>query len=429
MEMTFEITIEKPKAKAIALLVALVAVLLLGLASVSNFIVGVLTDDRVVAPRELLRSAARYFPGSARLNSRLARAEMGEQERDIALAETYARRAANLSPSDYNYQLLLATVQEAKGEREEAERAARRALLLAPNNTNVHWRLANLLLRRGKLAESLKEFRLTTSANPALLPSTLALIWQASGGKVEAVDSVTGSDPKERLTLAQFLLDKSRADDAMSIFVAVDRRARLELSETSAFLSALMASGHTKIARDMWIDTLGHVSTDIPVLWNGGFETDSHASLTQFDWTITSNNYARAQISNDGARTGARALRVDFLGRDTTRLDNEIRQLISTRPGARYRLECFAKSEQLTTPEGPRIVVVDPKAGRVLATSDAVAAGTTDWQRIALEFVCPTDVQVLQVTIRRTPKYSYDDPTRGIVRFDDFALIEQGGNK
>lgn len=426
--MTFDIVITNTARKAAVLFVALAAVALLGVASASNFIVGVITDDRVSASRDMLASASHYFPSSARLSGLLAKAEMGAEERDLALAETYARRAADLSPSDYNYQLLLGAVHEARGDREEAERSIRRALQLAPNNTVVHWRLANLLLRRGKLVESLREFRLSTSANFSLLPSTLELIWQASGGRLEAVDAVTSSDARARLRLAQFLLDKSQGEQAAAVFASVDRQARLQASETPGFLSALIAAGHAMIAREMWIDTLGH-RADIPIVWDGGFESDSLASLNHFDWNITSSSYARAAISADAARTGTRSLRVDFLGRDTTRLENEVRQLISLRPGARYRLECFARSEQLTTPEGPRIAIVDPKSARVIATSEPVAAGTTDWQRLAFEFVCPPDVQALHVTIRRTPKYSYDDPTRGAVRFDDFTIIEQGGNK
>ena len=430
--MVLDITIEKLTAKAAVLLAALAVIMLLALASVSNFIIGVLTDERVVAARDMLATAAEYFPNSARLNAALAKAEMAEQERNIEQAENYARKATNLSPSDYNYQLLLGTVQEAKGSREEAERAIRRALVLAPNNTNVHWRLANLLLRRGKITESLNEFRIVTSANFSLLSSTLDLIWQASGGKVEAVDAITGNDSKARLMLAQFLLSKSQAQQAANTFAAVDRQVRLQSAETTAFLSALIAAGQAKIAREMWIDTLGYGSasaTDQPIVWNGGFESDSLNGLNHFDWNITTTSYARVGISNDAARTGARSLRVDFLGRDTTRLENEVKQLISVRPGARYRLECFAKSEQLATPEGPRVTVVDPNTGRIIATSEPVAEGTSDWRRLTLEFVSPSDVQSLLITIKRTPKYSYDDPTRGTVRFDDFTLIEQGGSK
>jgi hypothetical protein len=114
---------------------------------------------------------------------------------------------------------------------------------------------------------------------------------------------------------------------------------------------------------------------------------------------------------------------------DTTRLDNEIKQLIPVRPGARYSLECYAKTSGLETPEGPRVVVSGPGSPDWIAASQPVAQGTNDWQRLSVDFVGPQvgngANSAVYVSIKRKPKFSYDEPTRGSVWFDDFLLKEQ----
>ena len=165
------------------------------------------------------------------------------------------------------------------------------------------------------------------------------------------------------------------------------------------------------------------------LIWNGGFESDILKGFAQFDWTISRNDYARPGIDSSTFHSGSRSLRVDFTGRDTTRLDGEIKQLAVVRPGARYRLECYVKTDALVTPEGPRIAVTNITLQSEIAVSDAVAAGTSDWHLIAIDFVAPQSAQAVVIKIKRVPRFSYDEPTKGTVWFDDFTLTEQDVRK
>ncbi|HET8677487.1 MAG TPA: hypothetical protein VFO63_16940, partial [Blastocatellia bacterium] len=88
--------------------------------------------------------------------------------------------------------------------------------------------------------------------------------------------------------------------------------------------------------------------------------------------------------------------------------------------------------EGLVSPEGPRLAVTggvsasDPKQE---PASEPVAAGSTDWQRLAVDFIAPQTKTPGQssvvIAIKRIPKFSYDEPTKGIVWFDDFTIKEQ----
>jgi len=399
---------------------------LLVLVIVSKFVIATLADDRFVVTRDMLQVPVTYFPNSARLNGRLAAAELSESDRNLANAKEHAQRAVKLSPNDYRYRVTLASIEEAGGDRSAAESALLAARALAPSHWSVRYRLGNLLVRQGKLTQSLDELKIAVAANSTLLPGTLDLLWRASRGNVEALETVAGSNPKARLTLAQFLLKSSRPAEASAVFGTIDRSGRLASSTDSAsFLNLLIAAGELQAARDFWGEIAGGERQSLAV-WNGGFESDLMKDFTQFDWQFGKSEYARLSIDPAVAHSGSRSLKVEFVGRDTTQLDNEIRQLVLVRPGARYALECYVKTNGLETPEGPRLVVANTTW---IAASEPVAQGSNDWQRLAVEFVAPPNpknaMSAVYISLKRKPKFSYDEPTRGDLWLDDFSLKEQ----
>ena len=101
--------------------------------------------------------------------------------------------------------------------------------------------------------------------------------------------------------------------------------------------------------------------------------------------------------------------------------------MVALKAGARYRLECYVRTKDLITPEGPRLIVTKSNKSEEIASSDPIAAGTSDWQRIAFEFVAPAD-GIAHLSIKRTPRFSYDDPTSGVIWFDDFDIKESGAS-
>jgi carbohydrate binding protein with CBM4/9 domain len=161
---------------------------------------------------------------------------------------------------------------------------------------------------------------------------------------------------------------------------------------------------------------------------NSGFELDILKDFGQFDWQFGRSDYARISIDHAVAHSGSRSLKIEFAGRDTTQLDNEVRQLVVLRAGARYVLECYAKANGLESPEGPRVVVANMSGGSWIAASEPVAQGSGDWQRLTIDFVAPQSatgtMSAVSVSIKRKPKFSYDEPTRGTVWLDDFSIKE-----
>ncbi|HYP26525.1 MAG TPA: tetratricopeptide repeat protein [Blastocatellia bacterium] len=401
--------------------------------AVSTFLVNTLASERVAVSAEAVAAGAHYFPTSARLHARAAEIEMRGLSGDLARAESHASLAVNRSPYNFNYRFILASVQEAKRDLVAAEASLRAALALAPNNTDAHWRLANLLLRAGKLSPALDEFRVAASADPSLLGPALDLVWGVSNRRLDAVEFVTGDAAKARLTLAQFMLRQSRPTEAAQIFKRIDPQSQLAPRDISAFMNSLLAANEYRLARNLWADLFGPgdgAAEPSPLIWNGGFESDIPKDLTQFDWDLRPGPYARAGVEAGDGRNGSRALRITFAGRDTTVLENEVRQQVVLAPGARYRLEYFVRADDLVTPEGPRVVILNPASPEALAWSDPIVPGTWDWKRVSVDFTAPIPARggdaVVYVSLRRKPRFSYDNPTRGSVCFDDFTLREQG---
>ncbi len=433
-----QIQLNLPSVKArVAVLVVMAALLgLLTKKVVDKFIIFGLSDYRILVDTSLLAPAVDYLPDSPRLLARLAESELKETEPDLESAERHALQAIHGSPNDHNFRLLLGQIREARGDLAGAEEALNDALKLAPNDHVSHYRMANLMIREGKTEAAIDHFRFAINFNPAVLPLTLDLVWQVSGQSIPLLARIVDGNPKAQLKLALFLANRSRTNEAVDTFLRADREAIISSPDTSPFLDALISKGFPKLAWDVWLRAKNpeNKNTDQPWIWNGDFETEPSPGLKQFEWQIDKSEYAKIVIDNRVGHSGTHSLSIDFLGRDTTKLDNEIRHLIVLRPGRAYQLDFFVKTENFHTPiEGPGVVVASVPAdslGKWVARSKPISSENTDWQQMSFSFTTPRDVRdwvPLFISIKRQPLYDYDEPTRGRIRFDDFTLREVNG--
>ena len=425
----FTVTLDNLYKRLAAILAVTGIGLSLGWVIVSNFIVRGVADQRSSFQREWLVSAVERLPNSARVNFKLAKAEIADiahNGRFDAQAESHAEQAVNLSPWDYQARSLLATAQELNGKQEAAEGSIRAAVKLAPNHGELNWAFANLLLRRGNLSESFGPFRIAVRSRADLLAPAIETIWRSSDGGLDALKSFAGNDSETRLAVARFLTEQNLVAEAGAVFNSIDKQAKARSPQSPELIGALMRAGHFDLARAAWIELMTAIRPGAQaagsLIWDGGFEVDAVERLNQFNWAIRLNKFAWIAIDRSVARTGGRSLKVVFAGLDTTTLSDQVQQTMVLKPGGRYYLECYAKAKDLIAPEGPRIAVIGQ--GGLIGESSPVSADSSDWQRLIISFVAPAN-GVATLAIVRTPKFSYDDPTRGTIWFDDFALVER----
>lgn len=399
-----------------------------------HFLLRNVADRRIVMSRDVLASAAIRNPNSSRILQRLADAEFEEsalEPQRLLNAQALALKAASLSPWDYKNWRLLGMAQDADGKLEEAELAMKVAAALAPSSSETHWALANLLVRQNSRVGALTAFRVATRFNNELLPAAMDVVWQAFDGDVEALNSFVNKETAPRLLMAQFLLEQAQADAAIEVFQGLDSEARLNSQNAALFISLLVQAGRSSEARQLWGELVGDSlrsrnqekqESSLSLVWNGSFEHNAPKNFGHFDWTLRPSEYARIGFDRSVFRSGQKSLRLNFVGRDTTKLIGDIQQMVVLNPNRKYRLECFAKTANFVTPEGPRIALLGQKG--ILVVSEPVAAGGDDWQHLVVEFTSPSDSVTTQVAIIKIPRFDYEEPTKGTVWFDDFKLTE-----
>ena len=399
----------------------------------SKFIVGTLDDERLTIAPAMLDAAAEFYPDSARIYARLAQAEMNGGARDLERAERDALKAIENSPFDYRNRLLLASIEERRGATGAAAQTLNDALRLAPNYSEVHWRIANLQTRSGAFDDALAHFQFAVSSNPSLAYPAIDLIWNLTGGaNLGALKRIAENSPREQISLARFLIKRERIAEAFEILSAVDGKTALLSWETSPLINELIEKNHARMARNLWINFREPAMSPERnrLVWNGDFENANLDNFNQFEWQLSHNNFVRISVDDRESRSGANALLLDFLGRGTTKLDSEIKQRVAVRAGGTYQLEFFVKTEDFHAPEGPRVAVSD-QSGKWIVYAPPITDGNDDWRRVAFVFTAPksspTGETALFISVKRQPKTAYEDPTRGRIWLDDFALVERGG--
>lgn len=408
--------------------VGLLVVTILARTFLSHFLIRNIADPRISMSQNALATAAIRQPESGRILLRLAGTEMEESASDpqrLVNAQALALKAASLSPWDFRSWRTLGAAQDSEGKLEEATWAVRIASKLAPNNSEVNWMLANLMIRQGNRAEALQAFRIATQYSNDLLPAAMEVVWQAFDYDLNVLSSLVSKDASSQMMMAQFLLEQAQIDDAINVYRSINVEAKLNSQFAASFLSQLIKSGRSSDARRLWLELVASASrsgAQEGLIWNGGFESNAPKNWGHFDWAIRPSDFARIGFDRNIFRSGQKSLRLNFVGRDTTKLMGDIQQLVVLNANKRYRLECFAKSANLVTSEGPRIALQSEKG--IMAISEPVAVGTTDWQRLVVEFTAPADSATAQVSIIKIPRFEYEEPTKGSVWFDDFKLTE-----
>ena len=325
---------------------------------------------------------------------------------------------------------MLGSILELEGDLKGAEQALRRSISLSPNYTRANWALGNLLVRENRVTEATLYLRAAAGMSDDLYLPAFDLLWQVTGGSLDDLGRMTTARPAATLLLVGYLLEKGMPEPALELFRTVDRAERVNLPGTAGIINRLIESGQLQLARQLWVDLFEVGTTVGGVVWNGDFEletglerADQSALSRIFDWNFSPTPFARIGIDEVSSGEGRRSLRLVFVGRDTTTIRQEIRQLIWLTPGRDYRLEFSYQTRDLESPRGPSLAILNDLQPVVL--SAPVPNGTTtEWTRSVTNFRAPAEARPLQVAIVRIPQFTYDEPTRGAIWFDDIVIRE-----
>ena len=378
---------------------------------------------------ELARVAARWAPDDPFVHFRLGattRREFTETNLQETVREFEA--AVRLSPNDFRYWEELGRALEMAGDRAGAEKALRRAIFLAPNYYHPHWRLGNLLLRSNRFEEAFQHLFRAAEANQELWPQVINLAWQAYDGDVDRIATEACKDPNVRVLFATYLVGLKRYDDALRLWKTLtpDVHAKVVtpgLTLRRALLDAKQFRAALEVHRDL---EPRDAVPDPEIFSNGGFEELITLPVTRpFGWTIGSNVQAQISIANEG-HAGKRSMQIVLSAANRLERINAS-QTIVVQPGAKYRLEFYARTDKLNSASTPVVIIFDPKQGKGIASSPSLPTGTNGWQKYSVDFTMSDGDGIVMMI--GCPPCSVGDicPIFGTVWYDDFILQRTSG--
>jgi tetratricopeptide (TPR) repeat protein len=380
---------------------------------------------------DMARLAARWAPDDPLTHWRL-----GALEEKVFSAENLAdavreyQMAVTLSPNDYRYWMELGRALEAAGDPDNAEKASRRAVELAPAYSHPRWQFGNVLLREGKMAEAFEQLGHAAEADNLMRPQVFDLAMRVFEGNVDEIARVACTSPSARMQFAIYLVAAKSFDDGMRMWnstSAADRKQLIDLSKEMRRTLMDAKQYHYALALMREIEPEGNLPQP-EQFWNGGFENDLKVgSANTFDWVVDSRGSAQVGLDSN-AHSGQKSLRI--LLRAPRTLDNiHVSQTIAVEPGARYRLECYVRTEDLVSASTPGLAVSDAFDGAILAGTLALPTGTNDWKKVTLDFTANAKHDGITVGFFRNPCSGDAQlcPIFGTVWYDDFNLQRIAG--
>lgn len=363
-------------------------------------------------PSELRRALARD-PDHAELHRQLGRQSL--LSLDLPRAEASYQAALHHHRFDPEIWLEYSFVCETGGEVERARTAVLRAVELAPASARVLLAAGNFFARRNDWDATLTHFRRAIASDVRAAGAVLETCWNWAPDRSQILTRALPRRTEAYEAYLQFLVDRLQWDEAKHLWEWARQQGRLPgVPAGVAYVNALLAARRPAQARAVW-ESLVPSTAAGNLIHNARFTRP--LMNAGFDWL-----YAPApgvELAYQRDREGT-ALALRFGGRDNPDYWH-LRQNVAVRDGAGYRLEVFLKAEGITSTSGPRLEVRDAYSDRVLACSDPVA-GSTDWQKKALEFLIPKETELITVGVRRPAAPAWDELIAGTLWLRDFNL-------
>jgi tetratricopeptide (TPR) repeat protein len=371
--------------------------------------------------------AVRLEPENPRLWYLLGRYwQYNFDQQNLTRAVSSYRHAISLDPRSASTWLDLAQAYEDQGRDEDAQNAYRGARNAYPVSPEVAWRQANFLLRQGKNAAAYVEFRRAIEGQPSLALAAISRCWRADPD----VDGILGQvlPPRSETYLAamKFFVDEGNSDAAIAAWQRVLASASgVPLKESFSLLDLLINAGRTKEALAVWEQARTLAGVQEPpeashsLVWDGGFETDALGG--GFAWRLRQHPGIQIDFDAQNKHSGARALRIRFDGKENFDFSN-VSQYVAVEPRMTYHLTGWIRTDDISTDNGMRLLVYDPKdpgkSGRL--TSEVV--GTEPWTQLELTFTTGPETHLVVLCIRRIPTTKLDNKLRGTAWVDDVTL-------
>lgn len=302
----------------------------------------------------------------------------------------------------------------------EAEQAFGRAQKLAPHVPAVLMRVANaqLLLKKPQAAVP-------------YMKSVLAMVREYDGAIFSSYERI-GLSVEDIIRSAlpdsaapsylEYLIETNQDAAASLVWKRIGRRGVVGATLAASYTNYLISRGQDAAAARAWEgywagDERGGFKAG-RALFNGSFESEPSGSL--LDWTIRPVEGATTSRDTSVAARGQTSLRIAFDGTKNVEF-NHATEVVWLKPGA-YRLRGSIRTDELSTDQGIRLRVFDPKNPALVDASTNSVEGTGDWRTAECLFqVPPTTAHVMVLVVRRASE-RIENKIRGTAWIDDVRI-------
>jgi tetratricopeptide (TPR) repeat protein len=341
-------------------------------------------------------------------------------------AQSNLQRATEINPHSAELWMELADAYQSSGDPARAEQAYKEAQANYPISAEVAWRYGSFLLYQERFAEGYGEIRRALIVEPALATSAISECWQSNPSVSPVLDNVLPARSDYYLTAIDFFLSQNLTDPALAVW---NRQLTLGLpfkfADAIPLVDTLIDQDRMAMAQQTWHQLLETAnrpedpSRSQSLIFNGRFEHD--ISNGGFDWREAPVSGARFDFDTEIAHASSRSFRVEFDG--TANLDfQNLFQYVAVQPGSRYHFSAYVRTEEISTDNGIRFEILDPRHPSEVKVVTPNVLGTNPWTLVEADVMTGPDTTLLKITLRRTPSWKFDNKLSGTVWVDDVAL-------
>jgi tetratricopeptide (TPR) repeat protein len=378
-------------------------------------------DPEAVGAADLALTLAPSDPNASSLRAQIGQDPRSSETRSqVEIAEETVR----LAPNDYRWRIDLGRALADDGQIERAEAEFKRSVDLAPTYAVCRWYYGNFLLRQGRNADAIAQFKVAAAGHPEYRVQILALLWDVSANDVSLLESVTGDGPENIVFLAYFLAGHGRGADARRNWDHLSDADKARWRPYERVMAELLFERNifpesVDFSRESGEDPTASFEAVTNPSFEGPIEPSPQA---HFNWLFARGD-PRLDILSDSkvSYDGHRSLRLNFKGYSKPVLSNA-EQTIAVQPQRRYRLTFWVRTENLKAVGGPMQDVVSPCHAASLGVSEPFPNGTNDWREFSVDFTTPSNCSGILVRTTRGTCGGDACAITGIIWLDAFSL-------
>ncbi len=337
------------------------------------------------------------------------------------------RQTVRLSPYHYFWWLELGRAYEQTDDAKAAEGAFKRAVELAPEYTLPRWQLGNFYLRQGNEQAAFRELKKAAESDQAYREQVFSILWDYLEKDPKKLEKIVGDSPDMRVGLAKFYAMKEQPALSLAKWRSLDAAKQKENHEVGALIAqAFFEKRYLRTAVEFVRQLALEPDAKFESVQNPGFEKEiSNKEPVFFGWKNQPVENARVLLSRAKKKSGNRSLQITFSGYEKAEF-NDLYQTIALEPGISYDLTFWLKTEDLRSAGTPKLEVLNAADNKILAASDPMATGSSDWEKVTVRFTVPEDSE--GVVIRTSRAYCGEKcPLFGTIWYDDFKIVRAAG--